>query len=405
MCGPQCQLSRNFPVLIWIYGGGLAFGAARDPEYDGASIASNKHIVVVSFNYRVNVFGFPGSADLPLYGNNLGFLDQELAFKWVQQNIARFGGDPQRVTIMGQSAGSLSVSTAISRHSPSSAPFRAAIMLSLAQVSTPPTPSFALFDSLASAVGCTQAPGATRLACLREVPASVIRTFTNGPSSGFFGPRATPKTMGTLSAFNMTDLAAFLATIFGSFPTSDEVRSLYPSGLNDNAIISEAFRDFGNLCPAGLWAGAAVGAGVTDVYRYTYGRAISGLASLSIPNCPWCSQAQSSLIFNLSQMPVHGTLQSVVPGIFGTFNHSTATSSEVELSHTMQTLIANFVKNPSVPPAPHWPKYVPGNTTTTLAGLAYEGNVALRNVVQVAESDSVDGPCDALWNQILDVRL
>ncbi|KAJ7239156.1 Alpha/Beta hydrolase protein [Mycena rebaudengoi] len=401
---------QKLPVLIWIYGGGLAFGAARDPEYDGASIASNKHIVVVSFNYRLNVFGFPGSADLPLDGNNLGFLDQELAFKWVQQNIARFGGDPQRVTIMGQSAGSLSVSAAISRHSPSSAPFRAAIMLSLAQVSTPPTPSFALFDGLASAVGCKQAPGATRLACLREVSASAIRTVTNGPSSGFFGPSVdnltffsdplqrirtgltarVPFIIGntqddrTLSAFNMTDLAAFLVTIFGSFPTADEVRSLYPSGLNDNAIISEAFRDFGNLCPAGLWAGAAVGAGVTNVYRYTYGPVFADLQPF--PNAgAWHT--------------------SELPEIFGTFNRSTAKSSEVELSHTMQTLIANFVKNPSVPPAWHWPKYVPGNTTTTLARLAYEGNVALGNVVQVAESDSVDGPCDALWNQILDVRL
>jgi carboxylesterase type B len=167
-------------------------------------------------------------------------------------------------------------------------------MLSLAQVSTPPTPSFALFDGLASAVGCKQAPGATRLACLREVSASAIRTVTNGPSSGFFGPSVdkyaslhvlrfnltetalniyfsltffsdplqrirtgltarvpfiigNTQDDGTLSAFNMTDLAAFLVTIFGSFPTADEVRSLYPSGLNDNAIISEAFRDFGNL--------------------------------------------------------------------------------------------------------------------------------------------------------------
>lgn len=97
---------------------GFAFGTAATPEYDGASIAKNQNIVVVSFNYRTNVFGFPGSPDLPLTGNNLGFLDQggciskscslvsliisptELAFQWVKQNIAKFGGDPEQVTIM-----------------------------------------------------------------------------------------------------------------------------------------------------------------------------------------------------------------------------------------------------------------------------------------------------------------
>jgi cholinesterase len=54
----------------------LAFGTAWTPEYDGASLASNQGIIVVSFNYRTNVFGFPESPDLPLAGNNLGFLDQ-----------------------------------------------------------------------------------------------------------------------------------------------------------------------------------------------------------------------------------------------------------------------------------------------------------------------------------------
>ncbi|KAJ7456524.1 Carboxylesterase family-domain-containing protein [Mycena latifolia] len=63
-------------VLVWIYGGAFVFGTGSLPLYDGVSIATNQDIVVVSFNYRTNVFGFPGSPDLPLAGNNLGFLDQ-----------------------------------------------------------------------------------------------------------------------------------------------------------------------------------------------------------------------------------------------------------------------------------------------------------------------------------------
>jgi carboxylesterase type B len=62
--------------LVWIYGGGLSFGTASLPAYDGTSIAANQRIILVTFNYRTNVFGFPGSPDLPLAGNNLGFLDQ-----------------------------------------------------------------------------------------------------------------------------------------------------------------------------------------------------------------------------------------------------------------------------------------------------------------------------------------
>lgn len=74
----------------------LAFGTASVPEYDGTSIALNQDIIVVSINYRTNVFGFPGAPDLPLTGNNLGFMDQELALEWVQSNIANFGGDPEQ---------------------------------------------------------------------------------------------------------------------------------------------------------------------------------------------------------------------------------------------------------------------------------------------------------------------
>ena len=68
--------------------------------YDGTSFAKGQDVVFVSFNYRTNVFGFPTAADLPPSDNNLGFLDQELALAWVQDNIAQFGGDKSKVTIM-----------------------------------------------------------------------------------------------------------------------------------------------------------------------------------------------------------------------------------------------------------------------------------------------------------------
>ncbi|KAJ7714514.1 Carboxylesterase [Mycena metata] len=108
-------------VVIWLYGGALTFGTASTPTYDGASLAASQNITVVSINYRTNVFGFPNSPDLPTAGNNLGFLDQgpcQLAFQWVQQNIAKFGGDPKKVTIMGQSAGGRSVASQYASYTP-----------------------------------------------------------------------------------------------------------------------------------------------------------------------------------------------------------------------------------------------------------------------------------------------
>lgn len=101
------------PVLVWIYGGGFGSGGSGVPIYDGAATAS-KGVVFVSVNYRVGVFGFFAHPDLSVESGhhasgNYGLLDQIAALKWVQQNIAAFGGDPTNVTIAGQSAGSMSV--------------------------------------------------------------------------------------------------------------------------------------------------------------------------------------------------------------------------------------------------------------------------------------------------------
>lgn len=105
---------KNLPVLVYFYGGGFVAGDGSEPRYDGASMAQ-KGIVVVTVNYRLGIFGFFAhpelSAETPYKGSgNYGLLDQYASLKWVQQNIAAFGGDPKRVTIAGESAGSISVS-------------------------------------------------------------------------------------------------------------------------------------------------------------------------------------------------------------------------------------------------------------------------------------------------------
>ncbi len=105
---------RRLPVVVWIYGGGFTIGSASMANYSGEHLAT-KGVVYVALAYRVGALGFLAhpelSAESPQHvSGNYGFLDQIAALQWIQRNIARFGGDPRNVTIMGQSAGSASVS-------------------------------------------------------------------------------------------------------------------------------------------------------------------------------------------------------------------------------------------------------------------------------------------------------
>ena len=110
----------KLPVFVWIYGGGFSSGSAACAVYDGEEI-SKKGIIVVSINYRVGVLGFLAHPELSREsGNkvsgNYGLLDQVAALKWIKKNIEAFGGDPQKVTIAGQSAGSMSVCALVASH-------------------------------------------------------------------------------------------------------------------------------------------------------------------------------------------------------------------------------------------------------------------------------------------------
>lgn len=111
---PATTSTQKLPVLVYFYGGGLVAGDGSEYRYDGESMA-RKGIVAITVNYRLSVFGFFSHPELtkesPHHASgNYGFLDQNAALQWVQQNIAAFGGDPKKVTIAGESAGSFSVS-------------------------------------------------------------------------------------------------------------------------------------------------------------------------------------------------------------------------------------------------------------------------------------------------------
>ena len=111
---PAKSAREKIPVLVWIYGGGFSFGSTAEPGYNGEKLAK-KGVVLVSIAYRVGQLGFLAhpelSAENPNHvSGNYGLLDQIAGLQWIKKNIAAFGGDPDKVTIFGESAGGISVS-------------------------------------------------------------------------------------------------------------------------------------------------------------------------------------------------------------------------------------------------------------------------------------------------------
>jgi para-nitrobenzyl esterase len=110
----DAKTKSKLPVMFWIHGGGYAGGASSEPRHNGDFLPT-KGVVLVTMNYRLGVFGFLATADMAKEANgaagNYGLLDMVAALQWVKANINKFGGDPENVTIFGESAGSFAVST------------------------------------------------------------------------------------------------------------------------------------------------------------------------------------------------------------------------------------------------------------------------------------------------------
>ncbi|XP_077979960.1 pyrethroid hydrolase Ces2a-like [Glandiceps talaboti] len=203
---PQSEL-KKYAVMVWIHGGGFSMGSSSPIAYDATPLAAINDVIVVSINYRLGSLGFLTTGDSAA-GGNYGMLDQVEGLKWIEKNIKAFGGDADRVTIFGESAGSLSCHLHIL--SPlSSGLFHRAILQSGVI-----SPAYGLMDDIETSVkaaytlgkelGCEQDNSEDLVQCLRKVPvegfvqASVMESVKAGtdvlePFSPIVDEHFTPK--------------------------------------------------------------------------------------------------------------------------------------------------------------------------------------------------------------------
>jgi len=375
------QKSGKFPVMFWIHGGGLMFGSGQ--SYRGDRLAEFGDVVLVTINYRLNVFGFLATPELRAEDphqstGNYGALDQIAALRWVHDNIANFGGDPANVTIFGESAGGYSVCTLLA--SPlATGLFQRAIMESgNCAGSTELEPSFAAVPAVTAKLDCA----AQDLQCLRAVPA--LKLLNRGSGSltnagypynhhldGYFlsanalslfragNYNGVPFLAGT--NHDEADALAFLITevrkakpdqyrsllqtkLDLSDPETDKLLALYPLdqfGNQPRKAFGRIISDAAMNCPTYLGL-AAVAAQRPDTYYYRFdynqtrlGKHLGALHSFEVP-----------FVFNQMDW---GANKNLYP--------RKKLPAARELSKTMMGYWTNFAKtgNPNGSGLPEWP--------------------------------------------------
>jgi para-nitrobenzyl esterase len=189
---------QRLPVLVYFYGGGFVAGDGSEPRYDGESMA-RKGMVAVTVNYRLGIFGFLAHPELtkesPHHASgDYGLLDQSAALRWVRQNIGAFGGDPRKITIAGESAGSFSVSAQMA--SPLSRGLIASAIGESGALLGPTLGAAPLVDAEKNGAAFAKEQGARSLAVLRALPAQQLLDATRSSPfrfpitvDGYFLPR------------------------------------------------------------------------------------------------------------------------------------------------------------------------------------------------------------------------
>jgi para-nitrobenzyl esterase len=278
---PAADHARR-PVLFWIHGGAFMSGAGALGWYDGSHLSAEGDLVVVSPNYRLGALGFLHQAGLS--DGNLGLLDLELALQWVRLNIHRYGGDPDRITVMGQSAGAWSAALMVARMKAEAPSIHQLILQSGPLGVSPALPESATV--MAQAFLHALAPGATRAQALQHaraasVPAileaqgAAIRAIGNsltppGHPGLPFGPVADGRVVPGLA-----DYRAYLAQAAGRVPvlvgwTRDEMSAFQaadPGSAEDRANAATARAVFET--PSRQWASQARRAG-RPAYAFSF---------------------------------------------------------------------------------------------------------------------------------------
>ncbi|XP_055349849.1 carboxylesterase 5A-like [Paramacrobiotus metropolitanus] len=180
--GPRGERLPPLPVMVYIYGGALQSG--DKDSFNSSALADSINAVIVTINYRVNVFGFLSTADGVASGN-YGVADCKLALRWIRANILRFGGDPNAITIFGESAGATMVSALlldpnVRREVRGAVMMSGSVMVDTLYIRDPRSEAFAF----GNAVGCSSSTTAQLVACLKQLPAEQITQAASVASQG-----------------------------------------------------------------------------------------------------------------------------------------------------------------------------------------------------------------------------
>lgn len=391
---PAKSGKEKLPVLVYVFGGGFQNGDGSEPRYDGENMA-RKGMVAVSLNYRTNIFGFFVHPELTKESprraaGNYGLLDQVAALRWVQKNIARFGGDPKRVTIAGESAGSISVSALMA--SPLSRGLIAgAIGESGAMTSSlPPQP---LADAERNGEKFAAGAGAANLAALRAMSAEQIQeavTKVQGVRfstslDGYFLPKTVTDIFEAgeqakvplLAGSNTQEgparavlgdgeptpetLAAAIRKFYGE-KSADLVKA-YAAGTTDEVweaamhLASARFVGFSTW----KWTELHLKTGGKPVYRYLYARprpAYLGMPGQPPPPAPRNASQPAG-----PRGAAHSAEIQYAMGNLDLDKRYTWEPADHEVSKIIQGYFVNFIKtgNPNGAGLPEWPAY----TSTT----------------------------------------
>jgi para-nitrobenzyl esterase len=293
--------SGKLPVLVWIHGGGFNSGSGALPIYDGQSLAS-QGAIVVTINYRVGVLGFLAHPELTAEAGkgasgNYGLLDTIAALKWVKDNIAAFGGDPQAVTIAGQSAGSMAVHLLVA--SPSA---KGLFTRAIGESGLPrPLPSLANAEQ--QGLAFAQEKKAPDLAALRAMPVEALQAST-GANAVRFVPVADGALLPDADARPVSDvpmlvgftadeasssradygsadpatLAALIGDTYGA--NAAGAASLYPAATDaERAEANRQVRRDRNMAGILDWYGRRGAAARAPVFAYSFDHVMPGAGS------------------------------------------------------------------------------------------------------------------------------